>query len=141
MLDTGDRENAEARLRNIVKLFAGHAGSRNDLAWMLATSGEKLDLALSLAEEASRMSSEPEFLDTLGFVHLQRGESLEAVEVLERAVAVSGASPSIHYRLGTALSQSGNTERARKMLNQALEAGTFPEAEDARRQLAQLDKQ
>jgi Flp pilus assembly protein TadD len=140
VLATGDRENAEARLRDVVKLFAGHAGSRNDLAWMLAKSGEELDLALSLAEEASRLSSEPEFLDTLGFIHLERGETQEAIEVLERAVAVSGASPSIYYRLGTALSRSGNTERARKFLSQALEAGTFPEAEDARRQLAQLEK-
>jgi tetratricopeptide (TPR) repeat protein len=141
VLATGDRENAGARLRDVVKLFAGHAGSRNDLAWMLAKSGEELDLALSLAEEASRLSSEPEFLDTLGFIHLERGETQEAIEVLERAVAGNGASPSIHYRLGTALSRSGDTERARKFLSQALEAGTFPEAEAARRQLAQLEKQ
>jgi tetratricopeptide (TPR) repeat protein len=140
LLAGGDRENAEARLRDIVRLFAGHVGSRNDLAWMLAEAGEDLDLALSLAEEASRMSSEPEILDTLGFVHLKRGESRKAVEVLDRAVSVGGASPSIHYRLGIALIQSGNTERAREMLNRALGAGPFPEAEAARRQLALLEK-
>jgi len=140
-LAAGDRGNAEARLRDIVRLFAGHVGSRNDLAWMLAEAGENLDLALSLAEEASRMSSEPEILDTLGFVHLKRGEFREAVETLDRAISVGGDSPSIHYRLGTALSQSGNIERAREMLNRALDAGNFPEAEAARRQLAQLEKQ
>jgi Flp pilus assembly protein TadD len=86
------------------------------------------------------MSSEPEILDTLGFVHLKRGESREAVEVLERAVSAGGDSPSIRYRLGTALIESGNTERAREMLNRALEAGPFPEAEAALQQLSTLDQ-
>ena len=140
LLAAGDRENAEARLRKIVKLFAGHVGARNDLAWMLAEVGENLDLALSLAEEASRMSSEPEILDTLGFVHLKRGETREAVEVLDRAVSAGGGSASIQYRLGVALIESGDSERAREVLKRALDAGPFPEAAAARSRLAQLEK-
>jgi tetratricopeptide (TPR) repeat protein len=141
LLAAGDRENAEARLREIVTLFAGHVGSRNDLAWMLAESGENLDLALSLAEEASRMSSEPEILDTLGSVHLKRGEARKAIEVFDRVVEAGAGSPSTHYRLGVALIESGNTGRAREVLNRALGAGPFPEAEAARRHLARLEKQ
>ncbi len=140
-MTTGDRESAEARLREVVRIFAGHVGARNDLAWLLADGGEDLDLALSLAEAAIQMSPEPETLDTLGFVHLRRGELEPAVEVLDRALAIGGKSPSIYYRLGTALGRSGETERAREMLKRALEAGAFPEADDARRQLAQLEKQ
>jgi Flp pilus assembly protein TadD len=108
---------------------------------MLAESGKNLDLALSLAEEAGGMSLEPEILDTLGFVHLKRGEFRKAVEALDRAVAAGAASPSIHYRLGIALIESADDERAREELNRALGAGSFPEAEDARRRLAQLEKQ
>ncbi len=86
------------------------------------------------------MSQTAEILDTLGFVHLKRGESSAAVAALERAVVGQTPSPSIRYRLGTALSQSGDKDRAREMLTSALAAGAFPEADAARRELAQLDQ-
>ncbi|MFP8880197.1 MAG: tetratricopeptide repeat protein [Myxococcota bacterium] len=140
LLRTGNRADATARLRTIVRNFPGHAEARNDLAWTLAEAGEELDLALRLAEEASRLNPEPDILDTLGFVYMKRGESSAAVAVLEKAIASDEPSPSIRYRLGTALSQTGDTQRARKMLSDALEAGPFPEADEARRQLAQLDQ-
>ncbi len=140
LLKSGNRANTTERLRKIVRDFPGHAEARNDLAWTLAESGEELDLALTLAEEASRLNPGPDILDTLGFVHMQRGEASAAVAVLEKAVADGESSPSIRYRLGTALSQTGDTQRAREMLSGALEAGPFPEADEARRQLAQLDQ-
>jgi TolA-binding protein len=62
------------------------------------------------------------------------------VAALELAVEGRSDSPSIRYRLGTALGQAGDTERARKMLQIALEAGAFPEAEAARRELARLEQ-
>jgi tetratricopeptide (TPR) repeat protein len=149
-LGMGARDDALARLRRVVRDFPGHAAARNDLAWMLAEDGKRsrndeerktdLDLALQLAEEASRLDPAPEILDTLGYVHIQRGESSAAVAVLEKAVAANASSPSIRYRLGTAFNQAGDTERAREMLSGALEAGPFPEAEQARRELAQLDQ-
>jgi tetratricopeptide (TPR) repeat protein len=140
LLRAGNRADATARLRTIVRNFPGHAEARNDLAWALAETGEELDLALRLAEEASRLNPDPDILDTLGFVYMKRGEPSAAVAVLERAIASGKRSPSIRYRLGTALSQSGDTQRAREMLSGALEAGPFPEADEARRQLAQLDQ-
>jgi len=140
LLKAGKTDDAVARLRSIVRDYPGHAESRNDLAWLLAESGEDLDFALQLAEEASRLNPAPDILDTLGFVHMKRGESSAAVAVLEKALADGDSSPSIRYRLGTALSQTGDTQRAREMLSGALEAGPFPEAEEARRQLARLDQ-
>ena len=103
-------------------------------------SGGDLDRALTLSEEATRLSQEPEILDTLGYVHLKRGEASAAAVVLEKAVSGRESSPSIRYRLGTALSQLGETERAREMLTLALAAGSFPEADEARQELAQLEK-
>jgi Flp pilus assembly protein TadD len=138
-LAAGDRNAAEARLKTIVRKSAAHAGARNDLAWLLATDGRDLDLALSLAREASRLGPESATLDTLGFVHLERGENRQAVDVLEKAIENPGSSPTIHYHLAIALSRSGNTERARSLLQRALAEGDFPEAEDAQRLLANLD--
>jgi tetratricopeptide (TPR) repeat protein len=139
VLAAGDRNTAEARLRAIVRRSAGHPGARNDLAWLLATEGRDLDLALFLASEASRLSPESATLDTLGLVHIKRGEDEQAVDALEKAIAISGSSPTVHYHLAMALGRSGNTERARKMLKRALAGGDFPEAEAARQQLAELD--
>jgi tetratricopeptide (TPR) repeat protein len=139
VLAAGDRNAAEARLKTIVRQSAAHAGARNDLAWLLATEGGDLDLALSLAREASRLGPEAATLDTLGFVHLERGENRQAVDVLERAIAAPGSSPTVHYHLAMALSRSGNTERARSLLQRALAVGDFPEAEAAQWLLANLD--
>jgi tetratricopeptide (TPR) repeat protein len=137
-LGQGRAEDAEARLREIVRRDAGHAGARNDLAWILAANKRNLDYALVMAEEAQRIDPSPEVLDTLGFVRLQRGESAAAVAVLEQALQAEAASPSIRYRLGLALAQTGEKARAREMLQAALAAGAFPEADDAQRELARL---
>ena len=137
-LMAGDKAGAEKRLREIVRGDPGHAGARNDLAWMLAERGDDLDLALSLAEDARRIDASSDILDTLGYVHLKRGESAAAVAALELAVESGGDSPSIRYRLATALDQAGDAERAREMLQIALDTGNFPEADAARRDLARL---
>jgi predicted Zn-dependent protease len=138
VLQSGDGDAAAKRLREIVRHHPDAVGARNDLAWLLAQRGEELDLALELAKEAQQRDSSPSLLDTLGWVHYQRGEYADAVTALEAALARAGNSPSIRYRLGRALQQAGNPERAREMLQSAIAAGSFPEAEDARRQLAQL---
>lgn len=139
-LAQGDVDGAEKRLRDVVKRFPGHAGARNDLAWILAEKGVELDWALELAQEAQRLDDSPEVLDTLGWVRFKRGEMAAAVAALEQAVAARSDSPSIRYRLALALRQSGDQERAREMLQTAIDAGAFPEAEQARRELAQIDR-
>ncbi len=138
VLESGDADAAAKRLRKIVRHHPGAAGARNDLAWLLASRGEELDLALALAKEAQARDNSPTIFDTLGWVHYQRGEYADAVTALEAALARDASSPSIRYRLGRALQQAGNPARAKEMLQSAIAAGNFPEAEDARRQLAQL---
>ena len=139
-LSEGRTDDAEKRLREIVKRDAGHAGARNDLAWILAERKQELDYALLLAEEARRIDPSPDVLDTLGFVRMQRGETAAAVAAYEQAVAARSASPSLRYRLGVALSQAGDKARAKEMLQAAIQAGSFPEAADAQRELARLEQ-
>jgi tetratricopeptide (TPR) repeat protein len=140
-LASGRREDAIARLRDVVQKHPEQAGARNDLAFLLAEDRKDLDLALSLAEAAKRRNpSSADVLDTLGFVHLQRGEAKEAVVVLEQAVAIDANSASIRYRLGSALEKAGEKERAKETFAAALALGDFPEAEAARAELARLSK-
>jgi Flp pilus assembly protein TadD len=102
--------------------------------------GEDLELALALAKDAYQRKPSPEILDTLGWVHFKRGENQQAVALLEKAAAKRPDSPSIRYRLGAALSKAGDEQRARQMLQEALAAGSFPEADEAGRELARLDR-
>lgn len=139
-LASGDQAGAERRLRDVVRRFPIHAGARNDLAWILAEKGQELDWALELAEEAQRLDPSPEVLDTLGWVRFKRGEMSAAVAALEQASQSRRDSASIRYRLGVALSKAGDSDRAREELQAAIDSGAFPEAADARRELANLDQ-
>jgi len=72
-------------------------------------------------------------------VLIKRGEGAAAVSVLEKAHNGQPDSPSIRYRLGTALAMAGDADRAREMLESALAAEGFEEADEARRELAKLE--
>jgi len=138
-LQLGDKEAAMDRLRAIVRKHPGSAGARNDLAWLLAESGGNLDTALSLAQEAEALDPRADVLDTLGWVHIKRGEAAAAVSVLEKAHSETPDSASIRYHLGSALAMAGDSERAREMLQSAVEAEGFEEIDEARRELAKLE--
>lgn len=62
----------------------------NNLAWIYAERGERLQRALALAESArNKAPQNAAFLDTLGFVQLQRREYTAAVETLKKAVQLA----------------------------------------------------
>jgi Flp pilus assembly protein TadD len=134
----GQDEAAERALRDAVAAAPLHVGACNDLAWRLAASGRDLDLALQLARRAVRVRDEGTLLDTLGFVLLARGEPEEAAQVLAEAVARKPDDPGFRYRLGLALARTGHEAEARDAFEQALSHGPFPEAEQARAELARL---
>ncbi len=134
----GDIDGAVERLRAAVELDPGHLGANNDLAFLLAQGGQRLDDALAFAQRAVRLDRTAETLDTLGYVHLKRGDVDQAITVLTRALDARPDSPSIEYRLGLARSASGDKEGAREILTKALGGDTFPEAQEAQAALDQL---
>jgi tetratricopeptide (TPR) repeat protein len=137
-LKSGDRAGAMKRYREIIRMHAGHAGARNDLAWLLAESGEDLDTAVALASDARRLDDSADILDTLGWVYIQRGDGALAVETLDVAHSKRPDSASIRYHLGTALALTGDADRAREMLESALGSEGFDDVDAARRELAKL---
>jgi tetratricopeptide (TPR) repeat protein len=132
--------SARERLEAVVRRTPGHAGARNDLAWLLAERGEDLDRALELAEAAVRLNDAPDLQDTLGWVLLKRGESGRAAEVLEKAVEQQPGSPTLLYHFAMALKENGEDQRARETLKRALETPGFPDAEAAGLLLAELER-
>lgn len=135
----GDSPGAKRRLEEVIRQDPGHAAARNDLAWLLAKDETDLGRALELATLAHRIDPNPDITDTLGFVHLQRGEIAAAVGHLEAAVAARPESPSMRYHLGVAWARQGASERAAAMLREAISQGPFPGADAARRALAELE--
>jgi tetratricopeptide (TPR) repeat protein len=142
VLASGDTAAAIQRLEEIIAHNPGHAGSRNDVAWLLAQPpNPDLDRALTLAQQAHRIDDSPEIVDTLAWVQLQRGQVDEAVELLQVAIQARPESQSIRYHLGLALGRQGERQRALETLRQAVEAGPFPEADAAKSELARLEQQ
>ena len=137
-LAAGDVQAAERWLGEALALDPLHARANNDLAWILAERDEDLQRALVLARRGAQGAPSAETLDTLGWVHFKRGDYEAAADALGKAHLMQPESPSIAYRLSLALLRTGGEERARALLREALDAGTFPEEEAAREQLARL---
>ena len=114
----------------------------NNLAYMLSLgNGTPADLerAHDLALKAVALQPErPSVLDTLGWVHLQRGEADLAITELEKAVEKDPDASIIQYHLGLALMKVNRLDEARQMLEKALMDEAFPEREAVRKALEEL---
>ena len=136
--ELGRGEDSIERLRRVVSLAPGHVRATNDLAWRLADSGRELDLALDLANRATQLDKGPETLDTLGWVQLKRGNVDAAIASFEASLERRPDSPSVRYHMALAQARKGDDASARESLTRALESAGFPEAQDARAELARL---
>ena len=86
-----------------------------------------------------KISDNPIYLDTLGWVYLKRGEWVKAVTVLERAERRGMDLPEISYHLGMAYYKTGQRERAKMKLEQAISSGPeFAWVSKARLVIAEL---
>jgi tetratricopeptide (TPR) repeat protein len=141
LIELGRVSEAEQELRDVVRASPWNADACNDLAWVLAEQGLDLDFALLLAERASRIRPQAATLDTLGWVHLQRGEADEAVAALKKAVKQDPSAPAMHYRLALALETQGDFAGALQSYRRAVAAGPFVEAERARVRIAELERE
>jgi tetratricopeptide (TPR) repeat protein len=138
LLERGRLDAAEQRLDLLIYRRPRHAAAAHELAKLLLTRGGDPDRALDLARRAVMFGTEPEALETLGLIRLERGEAEAAVETLTRAAEARPHSARTHYRLGLARAAAGDAAGAREALRTALGLGAFPEVEQARARLAQL---
>ena len=137
-LAEGDQAGAIESLRAAVEVEPAHLGANNDLAWLLAETGGDLELALQLAQRAVRIAPAPATHDTLGWVHLKRGDGDLAEQAFAKVIQANGETPSAVYHMALALEQQGRTADAAVLLEKALQAGSFPESEAASAALARV---
>jgi len=133
----GKPELAKKRYEEVLALDSRAGTALNNLAWLMAESGEDLDEALRLAQSAVAVAPEtPQIIDTLGWVYYKRGLSKSAIEQFQKAIQREPNSGFYHYHLGLAFMQAGDNVRGRTALEQALKYGTnAPTAAAIRRSL------
>jgi cellulose synthase operon protein C len=94
----------------------------NNLASLLSENRDdkaSLDKAHSLAA-GLRESKIPQFNDTLGWISYRRDDYVNAVALLEKAVAALPEMPEVRYHLGMSYAAVGRTDKAMDQLNAAL---------------------
>ncbi len=114
----------------------------NNLAALLADKkgdAKSLERALALTRDFEKNAPEAPFLDTLGWVHVKRGQAREGVRLLEQAAAKAPDQPIFQYHLGIAYRQAGETKKAKAALKRAVGSGkSFSGLEEARAVLAEM---
>ena len=113
----------------------------NNLAMLLVTyrkDAPDLDRAKSLVARFAN-STNPNYLDTYGWVLFKHGDATPAVAALRDVVAKVPQSPVSMYHLGMAQALAGQNDAARDNLAHALQAGQkFPGMDEAKATLDRL---
>jgi transglutaminase-like putative cysteine protease/predicted Zn-dependent protease len=91
-LHARDLDQAEARLRQIVKSGKADASDYNELAWLLLERGRVDDEALDFGQRAATLSdyTQPPILHTLACLYAEKGRTAEAYRIIVQAI---GAKP------------------------------------------------
>ncbi len=84
---SGKLDEAMKIYRFVIKKNPASTSAYNSLAYLIAETGGDLDTALKLGEQALKREPEnPYYLDTVGYIHLKRGDYDKAGEYLARAI-------------------------------------------------------
>lgn len=131
LIEIGEKEQAEARLRQSIAINDNYRDPQYNLALILAERGD-----LAGAERHFRRAGEidPEDLEARVrhadiLTRMQRVD--EAVELLEGVLAADAASPLARLALGAAHQQAGAVDAAREALGKVLDAAPGAPAERA----------
>jgi tetratricopeptide (TPR) repeat protein len=125
---------AKDRYQKVLALNPESPVAANNMAWIYYEEGANLDVALKLAQTATRAAPDsPEFTDTLGMIMLKKGLAASAIPYLQTAVNKMPTNPTIRLHLAQAFAAAGKADEARAAAEKALAINpSFPEAAEAR---------
>ena len=122
-LMTGRFGEAESSYRLVLKTLPDQTNALNNVAWLLSTRKEELDLAGELIEQAiAQEGLRPDLLDTRGCVRLAQGENEKAVQDFQTSVE-RGAGADTVFHLAVALRRTGNNDGSKRALDVAFQRG------------------
>lgn len=108
-------------MQKAIVLNPENAAALNYLGYTWAEQGVHLDEAEQLIHRA--LAIEPNdgfYIDSLGWVYYQRGEYMEAIQHLERAVELVDTDPTLIEHLGDAYSKIGRNSDASRVYQEAM---------------------
>lgn len=111
--EAGRTQNAIKIMEALLVFAPEHPQALNFVAYHLAESGQELDRALSMGLKA--MSAYPEdgyFIDTVGWIYYKMGEIEKSLDLLARAVNLTGDDTVILEHYAHALEAAGNFDKA-----------------------------
>src|SRR5262249_15959319 len=114
------QEEALAGFRTVIKLKPAFAEAYNNLGGALAGLGSGDEASTSFRGAARLKSDYAEPWFNLGFLDMAESQPALAVIDFQKAVALEPRNASFHYRLGSALSQVGETKKAIEEMRIAL---------------------
>lgn len=131
---------AEAR-ENGTASPAAYARVLNDVGYVLADAGLRLDDAFEMIKQAVRSAPlAPAYVDSLGWAYFRRGDDEMAAFYLERAARLAGRQdPEMLWHLGAVHARLHQYRRAESELRRALELD--PANEEARQTLKRLQRE
>jgi tetratricopeptide (TPR) repeat protein len=122
-VEQGEKEKGEHVLEEIYATDPDDPSINNDLGYLYADAGKKLEQAESMIRKA--LAAEPEnaaYLDSMGWVLYRLGKLDEAAQHLEKAVALpSGNDATLWGHLGDVYAKQGKSDKAREAWTKSLE--------------------
>ncbi|MDX2151769.1 MAG: tetratricopeptide repeat protein [Bryobacteraceae bacterium] len=113
----GRVKDAEAAFRKAIQTRPEDASARNNLAYLLATTGGDLNEAEQLALEAvKRDAKNGNFSDTLGYVYLKKKNYDGAIRAFGRIVTAAPDNATYRLHLAQAYLEKGDMAKAREHL-------------------------
>jgi tetratricopeptide (TPR) repeat protein len=139
----GDVKKAIADYNQVLGRFPDFAPAQKRLAALYAKDPGALDKAYELAMKARRaLPGDPEIARTLGEISYRKQDYAAAIRLLQESARTAPLPADDLYYLGVAQLQTGQEQKGRKTLQQALAAGLKgPFAQEARHRLAEKQNQ
>ncbi len=126
------KDEAKAVARRVLQQRPDDPDAMNNLAFLLAETGDSLDEAYKLARKAvSKAPNSPAYLDTLAYIDLKRDKNDDALEIFDKLIRQYPDDPVLAYHVGMALYQKGDAQKAKTELAHALDRQPPTEVENS----------
>jgi len=117
----GRKDDSIEAMKTAVRLDPQNASALNYLGYTYADQGKNLDEAERLVKEALKYKPDDGYItDSLGWVYYKKGNYLEAIKYLHRAVELASDDPTILEHLGDAYLKANQPAKALEYYRQSL---------------------
>lgn len=136
----GDDDKAEDDYKKALQLDPNNAIAANNLAYMMVERGDNVDVALTLAQTARRVSPDsPQTADTLAWVFYHKEDYFAARDLLQEALKTFPNDPEMNLHLGMTLAKLNQKDAAKAQLKKTISiAGNTKAGKDAADELQKL---